>query len=100
MFQQNGKTYDCPYCHNQGENSCSRGCEVGVPALITIQLEGTTITADYNIAIQQGDTYIAKRNTGWKLLTCAFVDTRHWIESKENEYSYDTWECAKVLSLE
>lgn len=100
MFQINGKSYDCPYCHNEGSSPCQRGVEVGKSAPLSIELEGAKITADGSLAIQPGDTYIAKRNTGWKLLTCVSVDPRHWIQPKENAYCFDTWEAFKVLSIE
>ena len=48
--------------------------------------------------IQPGDTYLAERNTGPKLLTCEAVNERGWIRPVEMEYSYDTWECIKVIS--
>ncbi len=47
--------------------------------------------------IQPGDTYLAERNTGPHLLTCEKVDPRHWIQAVEMAYSYDTWECIKVI---
>lgn len=101
MFMHEDKTYDCPYCHNDPncDGWCQRGVLQGVPVHITIELEGATIVADGAAKIEPGDTYIAKRNTGWKLLTCRFVDPNHWVMPVESAYSYDTWECAKVISI-
>ena len=48
--------------------------------------------------IQPGDLYLAGRNTGIHFLTCESVDPRSWIASTEKfGYSYDTWECRKVV---
>jgi hypothetical protein len=46
--------------------------------------------------IKPGQMYMAKRNTGWHLLTCAKVHHLNYIISKEMHYPYDTWECFKV----
>lgn len=48
--------------------------------------------------IQPGDTYLAERNTGPHLLTCESVNERNWIKAVEMAYSYDTWECIKIVS--
>lgn len=51
--------------------------------------------------IKAGDTYLAERNTGPKLLTCDYVNKDdNWISPKEMEYCYDTWECIKVVKME
>ncbi len=47
--------------------------------------------------IKPGDTYLAERNTGPHLLTCKFVDPRHWIEAVEDAYPYNTWDCIKIV---
>jgi hypothetical protein len=47
--------------------------------------------------IQPGDLYLAERNTGPQLLTCKYVHPRNWIVPIENAYSYDTWECVKIV---
>jgi hypothetical protein len=47
--------------------------------------------------IQPGDTYIAERNEGLKLLTCKHNNVKdYWIEPVENAYSYDTGECFRI----
>ena len=50
--------------------------------------------------LQPGDTYIAERNTGPKLLTVKTVNPRGWIQSQESAYSFDTWECVKIEWVE
>lgn len=47
--------------------------------------------------IKPGDLYLAGRNTGPHLLTCKNVDPRNWINAVEPAYSFDTWECVKVV---
>jgi hypothetical protein len=100
MFQNSdGKTYDCPYCHNEGEKSCSRGAEVGADNTRTVILEGATITVDWGQVIRSGDIYLALCSTGHKLLTCKYVAIEHYVMPVEKAYAYDTWECAKVINI-
>jgi len=47
--------------------------------------------------ILPGDTYIAERNSGLKLLTCR--ENNHeqgWIVPVESAYVYDTVECIRI----
>lgn len=75
----------------------------------------------YNTGIKPGELYMAKRNTGWKLLTCRDVSyganrcgngnekffCEHHPENghidvvfpQENAYPFDSWECFKVLDI-
>jgi hypothetical protein len=47
--------------------------------------------------IEPGDTYIAERNTGLKLLTCREnVRDQGFIVATEWAYAYDTGECIKI----
>lgn len=51
--------------------------------------------------IQPGDTYLAERNTGPKLLTCLSVVNNNfgepsYIVPKEFAYCYNAWHCVKV----
>ena len=51
--------------------------------------------------IQPGDSYVARRNTGLKLLTCESVNHADgWINAEPingvMQYPYDTNECVKV----
>lgn len=47
--------------------------------------------------IEAGDTYIAERNVGLKLLTCREnVKDQRFICPVENAYAYDTGECIKI----
>jgi hypothetical protein len=61
--------------------------------------EGQEIEIDREAEIKPGDTYIAKRNTGWKLLTCKDVSPHGFINPIEREYNYDTHECIKVVKI-
>lgn len=46
-----------------------------------------------------GDVYVAKRNTGWELLTCDYVDNKlGYVAPKEVAYYYDLNECHKVVN--
>lgn len=52
-------------------------------------------------SIQPGDTYLAERNTGPKLLTCLKVMKNDfgepsYIVPKEVAYCFDVWECVKI----
>jgi len=47
--------------------------------------------------IRPGDTYIAERNVGLKLLTCRENDKENgWIIPDGNAYPYDTGECIRI----
>lgn len=89
-----------------GKYPCGDGFRFGAWNLPeTVQFEGATLvlTADRDYKIEEGDTYIAGRNTGPQILTCrkncdGFDEG--WIQPEENAYSYDTWECRKVLSID
>jgi len=50
--------------------------------------------------IEPGDTYIAERNSGLKLLTCRDRnDEGGWINPVEIAYPYDTHECIRIELL-
>lgn len=50
--------------------------------------------------IEPGDTYIAERNVGLRLLTCASNNREGgWINPVEMAYPYDTGECIKIELL-
>lgn len=44
-----------------------------------------------------GDLYLAIRNTGPKLLTCAFLGEA-CVHAEENAYAFDFSECVKVVA--
>ena len=50
-----------------------------------------------------GQSYMAKRNTGWKLLTCLSVTMSggepSFVNAQEKAYAFDAWECFKVLEI-
>ena len=50
--------------------------------------------------LEPGELYCAIRNIGWQLLTCREVNKeQQWVHSQELAYSYDTWECYKVIDM-
>lgn len=51
---------------------------------------------DWETEIVSGDLYIAKRNTGWKLLTCKEVKN-DIVFPVESAYPYNYHECVKVV---
>ena len=51
---------------------------------------------DWDSPINIGDLYLAKRNTGFKLLTAKKI-VDNYVIPVENEYCYDIWECCKVI---
>lgn len=63
-----------------------------------IEFEGSKVLVDCQQEIKPGDLYLAERNTGLKLLTCAEVKNG-CIFNKEGEYPYDLYECKKVISF-
>lgn len=48
--------------------------------------------------IQRGDLYMAKRNTGWKLLECFRYDSGI-VYPKGIEYTYSDYECFRVIVM-
>jgi hypothetical protein len=67
-----------------------------------MEVEGTAVEPLSEILV--GDLYLARRHTGWHLLTCAEVvkvgpkGTRGYVVPRENAYCYDLWECLKVIT--
>lgn len=57
--------------------------------------------------IEPGDLYLARRNTGWELLTCKIHRKEPlpgerfgwWITPVEVAYAYNTHECWKVVEM-
>lgn len=47
-------------------------------------------------SLQPGDTYVAERNTGPKLLTVREIKMNAVFPVEQNVYPYDLWECVKV----
>ena len=81
----------------------------GLQMLTTTPLTGRVTKQDYidtakelgvtivNEPIKPGDLYLAGRNTGIKFLTCKSVNPQDWIVPTTADYSFDTWECVKVI---
>lgn len=68
-----------------------------------VELEGCIVEVDPDATgrdLRPGDLFLAERNTGPKLLTCRHVDERGWVMAVESAYSYDVWECRKVISVD
>jgi len=62
----------------------------------TVELWGLRFVKDQG-EIGKGDLYIAERNTGPQLLTCAYVNHENgYVVPSEGEYPYDLSECVKV----
>lgn len=65
-----------------------------------VQFEGA-ILIPVKGKLEPGDTYIAERNAGPKLLTVEkVVDDGGYVVPVEAAYPYDTWECIKVKIAE
>lgn len=60
-----------------------------------VQFEGGTLTKIPG-TIDSGDTYLAERNTGPKLLTCHVVDGSCVYPREFPAYTFDIDECVKV----
>lgn len=72
-----------------------------------VNIDNKKITASKDIRgwnLLPGDSYIAKRNTGWKLLVCKRVNPQNWVECDVDicgwQYSFDCCECYKVIDIE
>jgi len=63
-----------------------------------IEAEDQGFELEWDTPIRPGDTYLAKRNTGWKLLTCSFLGEA-CIHPVEVAYAYDFSECVKVKEM-
>lgn len=68
------------------------GTVEGVPVRI---IPKVPYTVDW-LHFRPGDTYIAERNTGLKLLTVKEVHPQGFIIPVEPAYPYDTGECVKI----
>lgn len=64
-----------------------------------ILFEGVLIKVDPNSQIEVGDLYLAKRNVGWKLLTCKDNSNPSFIIPVENAYYYSRHECYKIVGV-
>ena len=73
-----------------------------------IEVEGVKFKVEtkteHENTIEKGDTYLAKRNTGWKLLTCKEHNREKGIVYPEMinglaQYPFDSGECYKVLEM-
>lgn len=78
-----------------------------------VEIEGLFFVIDGDGEVRPGDTYIAERNVGPQLLTCAKVQDYEWrmeslgitcnapwIVPVEKAYCYDVGECVRVKMLE
>ena len=65
----------------------------------TIELNGSYFKMDGNGQVEVGDSYIAERNTGPELLQAEEVHADGWIRPTTMRYSYDIWECTKVIRV-
>lgn len=65
-------------------------------ALVSGEVEGVPFRI-VDGEIEPGDTYIAERRTGIKLLTCLRnIKEGGYIVPQELAYVYDTYECIKI----
>jgi hypothetical protein len=80
-----------------------------MPETLKVEVEGLTlevIRVKYDWMgiegeiLQTGDTYIAKRNGPWQILTCRKLsDDGTFVIPQEKAYCFDTYECYKVISF-
>jgi hypothetical protein len=78
----------------RGENKNPKGNKVLIEGIECLEFS-VVVTG-----IQPGDLYMAKRNTGWQLLTCerrVSDNVLDYVVAKEIAYSYDARECFKVV---
>ena len=67
-----------------------------------VEFEGMLFEISMWHDIQPGDTYLAGRNSGIKMLTArdVNVDMGWIIPEEESGYPYDLGECYKIMNLE
>lgn len=68
-------------------------------ALETGLVEGVPFKLILDRGIRVGDTYLAERNAGLKLLTAAGIDPEGWVYPVEIAYCYDCGECIPIELL-
>lgn len=66
---------------------------------LSVEIEGCSLLIDLDQEILIGDTYIAKRNGPWQILTCRKVYSG-CVFSEEISYPFDLHECRKVISID
>ena len=70
----------------------------------TVELDGKKVVAYSNIDgsfLKEGMLYIGKRNTGWQLGKCLLVQDGYVMSDPPGKlYSYNTYECRVVKSIE
>lgn len=64
----------------------------GMPFRAHLRDEGVS----YGEHFKPGDTYLAERNQGVRLLTVREVHPGGYIIPVEPAYPYDAWECVKI----
>lgn len=64
------------------------------------KIKNYTLNIDSGYELKVGDKYLAKRNGPWRILTVKEISDKHYIVPEEVGYSYDTWECYKILEGE
>lgn len=66
----------------------------------TILFEDVVVTVDEG-EILPGQIYMARRNTGWKMLTCLRVNKDGgWVVPEEFAYCFDIGECFRVVAID
>lgn len=66
----------------------------------TLDVDGVLMLVSH-APINPGDLYVAKRNTGWHILTCRETDMNlRCVFPVEPEYPYDLPECLRIESME
>lgn len=66
----------------------------------TVEVEGVFVKMDGDGEVKAGDSYVAERNTGPKLLLAKTIDPRGWIRSTCDAYPFDIGECVKVCEAD
>lgn len=85
--------------------TCDLFKDDGCPDLFFVHIDGCFVVAHREIngdKLKPGDTYIAKRDTGWHIGRCLKVNLEDGYVMSDSPcevYSYDLHECYKVYSI-
>lgn len=69
-----------------------------------IEIEGVELVCEFESSmkncLQPGESYVARRNGAWALLTCRYVDAWNYrVVAKERAYPFNVNECFRVLRM-
>lgn len=64
-----------------------------------VEVDGVSFEFSNEPPTQEGETYIAERNTGPELLTVSCIIHGFIVPKEKFKYCYDVHECRKVIKM-